>query len=97
MMPVTKIIRAERRAEAELRQKQFREKYPTVMDRLDRQPPPGARERAKLMASLDRIAKDLSGEPLSPGEAIEVKKLTPEQKKARKKQHQQDVAEMKKH
>lgn len=51
--PITKTMRAERRARAEAQNKEYNEKYPTLQAKLDALPTPGAnKQRAKLTAKL---------------------------------------------
>lgn len=51
--PVTQVMRSERRASAEARQKEYSEKYPTLQAKLDALPATGAtKQRTRLQGLL---------------------------------------------
>lgn len=63
--PITQAMRAERRARAEARNKEYNEKYPTLQAKLAALPETGAtKQRAKLTAAIEAQAKKAETEKL---------------------------------
>lgn len=83
--PITKAMRAERRARAEARNKEYNDKYPTLQAKLAALPETGAsKQRAKLTAAIEAQAKKLEAEKLAAAAKAQAKAEKTEKNQAKK-------------